>query len=233
MRTVRTLGRRVWETRLPVRFAGFVAICMLSVSVWFLWASVKRIQEPHSPHYSENQCFHCHEPMGSAMKSEDCFKCHDLLSRQLLPNAIEDRKKLTPKECSHPIKLYDKNSGRTVTQLCLGCHKTVSGYVAMINIATEKYVEIDMASTHPIGLMPTEEVYPKTLPLSDSGAINCITCHDQHATDKRLRMLRYYYPGNGHPPDFRPLCNDCHPDGWTPLRRDRADIVREVQRHKQ
>lgn len=230
MRVVRTLGRRVWETRLPVRFAGFVAICMLSVSVWFLSASVKRLQEPRSPHYAEHQCFSCHEAMGSKMSSETCFNCHDLRSRQLLPNAQADRKKMIgDKNCSHPLKVYDHTDKRTVTQLCRSCHKTVNGYVAMVNISSKQYVEIDMSVTHPIGLMPTATIYPKTLPLSEAGAINCITCHDQHAVDKRLRMLRYYYPGNGHPADFRPLCNDCHPDGWLPLRM-RPDSIQETQR---
>jgi hypothetical protein len=103
----------------------------------------------------------------------------------------------------------------------------------MVDISTGKYVEVDMAITHPIGLMPTATIYPRTLPLSkETGAINCITCHDQHAVDKRLRMLRYYYPGNGHPADFRPLCLDCHTEGWLPLKiRPRA--ISEAERHDQ
>jgi len=100
----------------------------------------------------------------------------------------------------------------------------------MVDIAKKTYVEVDMAITHPIGLMPTETIHPRTLPLSrETGAINCITCHDQHAMDKRLRMLRYYYPGNGHPADFRPLCLDCHPEGWLPLKM-MPKAVKEAER---
>ena len=231
MKKVRTLGRRMWETRLPIRFAGFVAICMLSVSVWFLWSSVRLLQRPHSPHYGTTHCFDCHEGNNNHPEHADCYTCHDILTRGLLPGAMAAMLKQSPKgTCLHDIKGKTVDGRRSVTSLCLSCHKSVNGYVAMVNIESKQYVEIDMAMTHPIGLKPTETIHPKTLPLSkETGAINCITCHDQHAADKRLRMLRYYYPGNGHPADFRPLCNDCHPDGWLPL-KVRPDTVKETSR---
>lgn len=144
------------------------------------------------------------------------------------------RKKSPSGECLHDLKVTDSHNGeRPVTALCISCHKKITGYVAMVDIATKKYVEVDMAITHPIGLMPTETIYPRTLPLSkETGAINCITCHDQHAMDRRMRMLRYYYPGNGHPADFRPLCLDCHAEGWLPLKL-KPSAVREAVRRDQ
>jgi hypothetical protein len=228
MKHVRTLGRRIWETRLPIRFAGFIAIFMLSVSVWFLQGSVKRLQEPHSPHYGVNHCLDCHEGDGKHTEDLDCFTCHDKQTRELLPSA-------SSASCVHPVRGVDTplKSLRTVTALCISCHKKVTGFVAMVDISTGKYVEVDMAVTHPIGLMPTASIYPRTLPLSkETGAINCITCHDQHAVDKRLRMLRYYYPGNGHPADFRPLCLDCHPDGWLPLKVRPKSVEEAVIHHE-
>jgi hypothetical protein len=234
MKQVRTLGRRVWETRLPIRFAGFVAICMLSVSVWFLWASVQRLQEPHSPHYSDAHCFDCHQGGKDGHEEIRCYTCHDSRSRELLAGADEALKALRPDGgCLHDLKVGNSllTSTQTVTALCISCHKKVTGYVAMLNIESGKYVEVDMSKSHPIGLMPTATIYPRTLPLSkETGAINCITCHDQHATDKRLRMLRYYYPGNGHPADFRPLCLDCHTDGWLPLKLRPTTVQRAPRR---
>jgi hypothetical protein len=158
------------------------------------------------------------------------------MSRGLLAGAYEKLKVKSPNgDCLHDLKTGDNplKSRRTVTALCISCHKKITGYVAMADISTGKYVEVDMAITHPIGLMPTESIYPKTLPLSkETGAINCVTCHDQHAVDRRLRMLRYYYPGNGHPADFRPLCLDCHTEGWLPLKiRPRAVV--QGERHDQ
>lgn len=231
---VRTPGRRYWETHWHVRAAGAFAVTLLTMAVWVLFTQMRELKSirPVNPHYNDQFCFECHERNGSAMKADDCMKCHDPLTRALLPNAFEDRKRMMDKRCSHPIKIWDAAKGRTVTQLCLGCHKTVNGYVALMNISKKMYVEVDMSLTHPIGLMPTLTVRPRTLPLGPNGSIECITCHDQHATDKRLRMLRLYYPGNGHPADFRPLCNDCHADGWHPLKPEASDSVREVPRRE-
>lgn len=228
---VRTPGRRYWETHWHVRAAGAFAISLLVMAVWVLYHQMQELRtiHPTNPHYNDKFCFECHERNGSKMAAGGCMKCHDPMTRALLANAVEDRKRISEKPCSHPIKLNDPAKGRTVTQLCLRCHKAVNGYVSMLNISKKIYVEVDMSMTHPIGLLPTETIQPRTLPLGKAGEINCITCHDQHATDKRLRMLRMYYPGNGHPPDFRPLCNDCHPDGWLPLKPG-LDAVREAPR---
>lgn len=235
--TVRTPGRRPWEVKYAIRLGGFISICMLAVSLWFLYGRVRLLETPHNPHYGVNHCDDCHmtdgTPDHSAKDTEHCYSCHDGRSRELLAGA---REKLLAKvgedaSCVHQIKQMGPKTNRTVTALCISCHKKITGYVAMVDISTKKYVEVDMAITHPIGLMPTATIYPKTLPLSrETGAINCITCHDQHAADKRLRMLRYYYPGNGHPADFRPLCLDCHTDGWLPLKL-MPNAVREASRH--
>lgn len=227
---MRTPGRRPWELKHSLRIGTFVAICMLASSLWFLYGRVELLESPHNPHYEANHCFDCHESMGSKMKADECFLCHNTLDRTLRPGALARRQALVgDKKCSHPIKSLGRE--RTATALCLSCHKTVTGYVAMANISDGKYAEIDMAITHPIGLLPTETIHPKTLPLSQqTGAIDCITCHDQHAADRRLKMLRYYYPGNGRPADFRPLCLDCHDEGWLPL-KVRPVAVREARRH--
>lgn len=223
----RNLGRRKWFDHWPIRLATGLGVFLMVASVVSLYFSVRGLRKPHSPHYEVNHCFDCHEARRSKMSAEDCFKCHDPLTRELLPNAVEDRKKMSKQPCLHPIKMVDDNGERSVTKLCLGCHESAKAYVSLMNINTGKYVEIDMAATHPVGLMPTEAIHPSTLPLSKStGAINCTTCHDPHGTDKRFHLLRYYYPGNGRPADFRPLCNDCHPDGWMPLRLNAETIVR-------
>jgi len=231
---MRTPGRRGWECKHTLRVGSLIAISLLAGASWFLYGRVKLLEEPHNPHFEANHCFDCHEPMGSKMKVEGCFDCHDLRTRELLPNAIADREKMVGgKKCSHPLKSFGKIGVSPVTSLCLGCHHKTLGFVAMVDIHSKEYVEIDMSLTHPIGLMPTETIYPKTLPLGrDTGAINCTTCHDQHGTDKRLRLLRYYYPGNGRPADFRPLCLDCHVDGWLPLSKLKAGAVREAKRHE-
>lgn len=214
-----SIGRRYWESHLYFRMAGIIAISMLAISLWFTWTSVQELQAPHNPHYSANEhCLDCHQGSSKHNSDATCYECHDMLSRALKDGAQEKLQAKTGGACMHPIKKFTAGDNRTVTALCLSCHKNVQGYVAMINITDKKYVEVDMSITHPIGLMPTETIHPKTLPLSrETGAINCITCHDQHGTDRRMKLLRYYYPGNGHPADFRPLCNDCHPDGWIPL----------------
>lgn len=227
---VRTPGRRCWETHLLIRVGTGIALALLASSVWFLYGRIRLLESPHNPHYEVTHCFDCHEQRGSKMTAADCFECHDSHSRELLPGAVARRKLIGDKECTHPLKIVDSNAGRTVTQLCLGCHSAVNGYVAMANIADGTYVEIDISRTHPIGLQATETIYPKTLPTSTNGSIDCITCHDPHAQDKRMHLLRYYYPGNGRPPDFRPLCNDCHSDGWMPLRLKHTDVVRKAQR---
>jgi len=235
MKKVRTLGRRIWETRLPIRFAGFVAICMLSISVWFLWSSVKRLQGPHSPHYSVTHCFDCHEGGrdGDGDGDARCFGCHDPLTREPLPHAIAITKDGV---CAHRLKTMEDDrlkTMRTATALCISCHKKITGYVSMVDISTGKYVEVDMSATHPIGLMPTETIHPRSLPLSrETGAISCTTCHDPHGTDIRLKMLRYYYPGNGRPADFRPLCLDCHSEGWLPLKVRRSVNGDAIVRHQ-
>jgi len=234
---MRTPGRRPWEIKYALRVGTFFSFCLLASSIWFLYGRVRMLEKPHNPHYGPAHCDDCHvsdgKPDHSANSKEHCYSCHDSRTRELLVGAIEKlAAKVGPNsKCVHRIKEISPKVDRTVTSLCLSCHKKVQGYVAMVDIASKKYVEIDMAVTHPIGLMPTATIYPRTLPLSkETGAINCITCHDQHATDKRLRMLRYYYPGNGRPADFRPLCLDCHPDGWLPLKL-RAEAVREVKQH--
>lgn len=241
---MRSPGRRYWESHWHIRLAGAIAIAMLSVSVWFTFSRVEELrnQRPHNPHFSDKHCGDCHENKDPktgkqlhAISSEECYECHDGRSRQLMPNAFAKLKERSPDgACIHDLRRYASVVGAEkipVTALCLHCHKAFNGYVAMMNISTKKYIEVDIARTHPIGQMPTETVYPKTLPLShETGAISCITCHDQHGNDRRLHLLRLYYPGNGHPPDFRPLCNDCHEDGWIPLKGVRADIVKEVPR---
>ena len=229
---VRTPGRRGWESKYTIRISTALAIGLLAGAMWFLYGRVKLLEEPHNPHFEAGYCFDCHQAKGSKMKAKDCFLCHNLLTRELLPNAVADREKLVgSKKCSHPLKTL-VSSGNLVTNLCMGCHHKTLGYVAMVDINSKEYVEIDMNLTHPVGLMPTTTIYPKTLPLDrKTGAINCITCHDQHATDRRLRTLRYYYPGNGRPADFRPLCLDCHIDGWLPLSKLKAGAVREAKRH--
>lgn len=216
---MRTPGRRYFESHWHIRLAGSVAILLLASSVWFLYGRVQMLQRPHNPHFETAHCFDCHEQRGSKMKAEDCFGCHDSRTRELLPGAIEKRLAMSGTPCSHPLITTDPAHGRSVTQLCMRCHEVVNGLVVMTNIATGAYVEFDMTETHPIGTMPTEHVYPKTLPLDKkSGAINCISCHDPHATDRRMRMLRYFYPGNGKPASYSPLCRDCHPDEWIVLR---------------
>jgi hypothetical protein len=228
---VRTSGRRHWETWFTIRLGGLVAICMLATSVWFLYGRVSLLEKPHSPHYGTNHCYDCHRGDGGHKGHMECYNCHDMLTRQLLDGAHDRLHQISPSgECLHDLRVPKENGNRPVTALCRSCHKTVTGYVAMTNISDNKYVEVDIAEAHPIGLMPTETIYPRTLPLSkETGAINCITCHDQHASDRRLKMLRYYYPGNGHPADFRPLCNDCHPQGWLPLKL-RPRSVQEAPR---
>jgi hypothetical protein len=226
----RTPGRRYWETHKIISLGTAIAVTLLAGSLWFLYGRIKLLEKPHNPHYEPSHCFDCHESMGSKMTAEKCYDCHDRLTRQLLPGAVERRAKLSEQPCFHPLKLADRNNvERTPTQLCLGCHTNPKGYVAMANIRAGDYIEIDMSQTHPIGLMPGIEIYPRTLPLAENGAINCVTCHDPHGQDPRMRLLRYYYPGNGHPPDFRPLCNDCHPDGWMPLHLKRSDIIKDAK----
>lgn len=226
---VRAFGRRFWEMHLPIRIAGIVSISMLSVSVWFLYGAVERLKAPHSPHYSDKHCFDCHQGGGGKHEydTKECYQCHDARTRALLPS-------VTVSKCDHVLKDVSTDPQhlvRPVTALCISCHKKVTGYVALVDISSGKYVEVDMSVTHPIGLMPTETIYPRTLPLSkDTGAITCTTCHDQHALDHRLRMLRYYYPGNGHPADFRPLCLDCHEDGWLPLKLRAVHVGEAVRR---
>lgn len=231
---MRTPGRRYWESHWHIRLAGAVAVSMLTISVWFLYARVNQLRAPHNPHYSEDHCFDCHRGERGHDSTTDCYECHDRLTRGLRDGAMEKFMKVSKSgECMHDLR-GERIAGRerSVTALCLSCHKVVNGYVAMTNIADNRYVEIDISETHPIGLMPTDTIYPKTLPLSrETGAINCITCHDQHAIDRRMKMLRYYYPGNGHPADFRPLCNDCHVDGWLPM-RFRAKLVAPAQRRE-
>ena len=237
---MRTPGRRPWEVKYAIRLGTFISFCMLASSIWFLYGRVEQLESPHNPHYGANHCDDCHQTDGrpdhSAKDTEYCFSCHDRQSRAVLPGAPERLKEVRGSEgCAHAIKnegMQGFTTNRTVTALCLGCHKKPTGFVAMVDIVSKKYVEIDMKITHPIGLMPTATIYPRTLPLSrETGAINCTTCHDQHATDKRLRMLRYYYPGNGRPADFRPLCLDCHIDGWLPLKLLPEAVVKEGRKH--
>lgn len=237
---MRTPGRRPWEVKYAVRAGTFISLCMLASSIWFLYGRVEQLESPHNPHYGATHCDDCHQtddgPNHSAKDVEHCYTCHDQQTRLVKEGAFAKLKEARGDSgCAHSIKNIGAkgfSTNRTVTALCLSCHKKPAGLVAMVNIATKKYVEVDMKVTHPIGLMPTATIYPRTLPLSkETGAINCITCHDQHATDKRLRMLRYYYPGNGHPADFRPLCLDCHPDGWLPLKM-LPEAVREVKQHE-
>lgn len=171
--------------------------------------------------------------MHSTKDASHCFQCHDRLTRQALPFAQARLDTMSQDHrCLHQIKKVSSLAGadkRPVTALCLSCHKSINGYVAMVNIASNRYVEVDIAQAHPIGLMPTETIHPKTLPLSkQTGAITCITCHDQHGTDRRMHLLRLYYPGNGHPPDFRPLCNDCHEEGWLPLKPFKPDSMQKA-----
>lgn len=221
---MRTPGRRVMDSRWTFRIAGMVATCMLAVSVWFTYGQVVELrnQTPINPHFKEKMCFVCHEAKGMKVDDMDCYRCHDLNDRSLKPNA-----KSAAGGCAHPIKGASGPGKvpRPVTQLCLSCHKKVTGLVALYDISRRIYVEIDISKVHPIGLRPTESIHPNTLPLSDSGAINCITCHDQHGMDPRMRLLRMYHPGNGHPADFRPLCNDCHADGWQPITMRVDDVV--------
>lgn len=228
---MRTPGRRYFESHWHIRLGGFIAISALAVASWFTYGRVQQLQNyRHNPHYETDHCFDCHESNNSKMKPAECFKCHDMLTRNLLPNAYEDRAKIRPQPCSHPIKMIDPVRGRTVTSLCLSCHKGDKALVAMVNIDDSAYVEIDVTATHPIGLKPTEHVFPKTLPLSLGGEIDCTTCHDHHATDKRLHLLRLFHPGNGRPADFRPLCNDCHEPGWMPVGKKTIDSVGESDR---
>lgn len=202
---------------------------MLASSVWFLYARLEQLKGPHNPHFHTAHCFDCHEPMGSKMTAVECFNCHDSRTRELLPGAVEKRLALSPKQCSHPLKSNDPIAGRTPTQLCLSCHPNASGYVVLANVAAGIYAEFDMTATHPIGTMPTNHIFPKSLPLDKkTGAINCVTCHDPHGVDPRMRLLRYFYPGNGRPPSYTPLCNDCHPDEWMALKLKRKDIIRGV-----
>jgi len=231
---MRSPGRRGWECKHTLRVGSMLAIFLLAGSMWFLYGRVKLLEKPHNPHYETDHCFDCHDALGSKMKAKDCFGCHSILTRELLPGTIAKREALIgDKKCHHPLKTSGSGTQRTVTALCLSCHKNPKGLVAMTNISTGEYVEIDMKVTHPIGLMPTETIFPKTLPLSlQTGGIDCTTCHDQHSTDRRLRLLRYYYPGNGRPADFRPLCLDCHKDGWLPLKRLKAGAVIETKRHE-
>lgn len=232
--TPRNPGRRKWFDHWTIRTATGLGLALMIVSLASLYLSIRNFRKPHSPHYEVNHCFDCHESKNSKMTSSDCFKCHDSLTRELLPNAIEDRKKISNQPCLHPIKMIDDNGARSITKLCMKCHSTAKAFVSLMNITTGRYVEIDISLTHPIGLMPTESIYPRTLSLSkETGAIDCVTCHDPHGTDKRFHLLRYYYPGNGRPADFRPLCNDCHPDGWLPLRLNTQTIVRDTKNNGQ
>lgn len=225
MVVMRTPGRRNWEVRWVSWIGGMVAIAALSGSLWFAHGSWIRLHEPHNPHYDVTHCFDCHVSNGSKMSAEECFSCHDVNTRELLDGAVERRPALQEKPCFHPVKFG------WVTKLCTSCHKEVTGFVAMIDIKTKSYVEIDMSSTHPIGMMPTAAIYPKTLPLSKkNGAINCATCHDPHGKDRRMKMLRYYYPGNGRPADFRALCLDCHTDDWLPL-KVRPESIQRAKHH--
>lgn len=228
---MRTPGRRYFESHWHVRLAGAISISMLAISVWFLYGRVEEARGPHNPHYGENHCFDCHRGDNKHENHIDCYECHDQLTRQLRPGAWDKFAKISKSgRCMHDLRV-ESGGERPVTALCLSCHRNASGYVALTNITDGKYVEIDITETHPIGLMPSETSHPKTLPLSrKNGAINCVTCHDQHATDRRLKMLRYYYPGNGHPPDFRPLCNDCHEEGWMPMKMRAKHVVQAPRR---
>lgn len=224
--TPRNLGRRRWFDHWPIRLSIFLGVVLLVASIATLFYSIRTLQKPTSPHFTMEKCFSCHEAGNSKMTSDDCFHCHDRLTRELLPNAVADRMKITERPCFHPIKLVDDSGIRSITQLCLSCHDSPKAYVSLLNIKTGKYVEIDMGATHPVGLTPTETIYPHTLILEkDTGAINCVTCHDPHGNDKRLHLLRYYHPGNGRPADFRPLCNDCHLDEWLPLRLGARETI--------
>jgi hypothetical protein len=216
---MRTPGRRYLEVHWHTRLAILFSFLLLMASLATLYIQVYKIKGPHNPHFESAHCFDCHDARGSKMTAVQCFDCHDHLSRELLPGAFEKRLAMSEVACSHPLKKL------TPTKLCLSCHDTVSGVVVMTNISDGEYIEIDMSITHPIGLMPSEVAYPKTLHLSDVGSIDCVTCHDPHGLDPRMKLLRYYHPGNGHPPDFRSLCNDCHSEGWLPLRLKRTDIV--------
>lgn len=235
MTPVKSPSRRYADFKWHFRLAGMAAVGILASSIFFLSGRVQELQglHPHNPHFSQDHCFDCHEQHDKKKKRmgpEECFKCHDLLSRALLPNAKADMLKNNESSCVHPTRGTDPKVGSVPTLLCGGCHAP-GGYVALYDISKKLYVEVDMAATHPVGLRPTATVYPRTLPLSHSGTIDCITCHDQHANDRRLRMLRLYYPGNGHPADFRPLCNDCHLDGWAPLTVNPRSAVRQSQGH--
>lgn len=234
---MRTPGRRPLEVKAAIRAGSFVAAFLVFGSLWFLYGRIQLLENPHNPHYGTSHCDDCHATAGKPDHSpkdiDHCFTCHDLRTRELKPSARGqlDARLGIGSACAHGLK-HPMGEDRTVTSLCISCHRNVQGYVAMVDISSKKYVEIDMSVTHPIGLMPTETIYPKTLPLDRvTGAINCTTCHDPHAVDRRLKMLRYYYPGNGRPADFRPLCLDCHTDGWLPLKM-RTDAVREAKRYE-
>lgn len=224
----RTSGRRRWETHWSIWSILAVSLISVVYALFFLYARINQVRtHVHNPHYEADHCFDCHEANGSKMTAKDCYGCHDMLTRRLTFDARAKRAAMSEKPCTHPIKISDPARGRSVTGLCLSCHSTDKAFVAMINVQSNTYIEIDISATHPIGLMPTETIFPKTLPLNPGGQINCVTCHDQHGTDKRLHLLRLYHPGNGRPADFRPLCLDCHKEAWIPLGPKIADSVRE------
>ena len=136
----------------------------------------------HSPHYVDSACAVCHVYFSVTCTNASCFACHP-------PENLEYWTQLKASELD----------------LCTSCHER-EGDVEITN-AEGNLISVDLGTSHPFGIVPSEKSMPANLPLNN-GEVTCQTCHDVHLSNTESHMLRLYDPGEF--ADFTPLCLDCH-----------------------
>lgn len=173
-----------------------------------------------------------------APKEELCFTCHEKAKNPTLHGPYE---KGGCVYCHDPhVSDFDKQLRAEGNKLCLECHqdRRITGTLALFKTAHE-LPESEFQEIPKIGLDPTlkfghpmgtHKVADAPDPLHPGAKISCLTCHENHASDREKLVRTTEFKGKKM--DVCDACHSANDEASMAVAQKRTD-EQEAQRQKE